>query len=475
MVCLAAMVQVGALAAADGGRGYVVVAAAEDMGKAEWREVAEVLLKKHKGKLVTYGESVGEVKGALAEMMPGRVCFVVPHARAGREFVKAVHLLSRGLDADPYADFLWGIVTGYDAANALEIAKTAEPLTVRKVASGTEVGLEKCEEGVWYCELRQGHVVEKAKGGVAEVGKGPADTTAVLVGTLNDYKADLFVTSGHATERDWQIGFRYKNGVFRCEGGRLYGSDTAGKRYAVDSPNPKVYLPIGNCLMGHIDGADAMALAFMHSAGVRQMVGYTVPTWYGYGGWGCLDYFVEQPGRHSFVEAFFANQHALVHRLATCFPGLEGAEVDFEGRTAAAVEVSEEGEALGLGKRDGVGLLFDRDVVAFYGDPGWEARMAAGECNYGQTLEREGDVFTLTVTPEAGAGSFAPVNENGSQRGWRPVVQYLPGRFEVVRVTEGEGLGAVVADDFVLVPNPGAGWDGKGFRLVFEVRELGAR
>ncbi len=74
--------------------------------------------------------------------------------------------------------------------------------------------------------------------------------------------------------------------------------------------------------MGHIDGPDAMALAFMNSAGVRQMMGYTVPTWYGYGGWGCLDYFVEQPGRYTFVEAFFANQHALIDRLETNFPDL---------------------------------------------------------------------------------------------------------------------------------------------------------
>jgi hypothetical protein len=34
-----------------------------------------------------------------------------------------------------------------------------------------------------------------------------------------------------------------------------------------------------------------------------------------------LDYFVEQPGRYTFVEAFFANQHSLIDRLETNFPG----------------------------------------------------------------------------------------------------------------------------------------------------------
>jgi hypothetical protein len=100
--------------------------------------------------------------------------------------------------------------------------------------------------------------------------------------------------------------------------------DTVGQRKDVNSPNPKVYLPIGNCLMGHVDGPDAMALAWMNSAGVVQMAGYTVPTWFGYMGWGLLDYFVEQPGRYTYAEAFFANQQALIHRLVTEFPALVG-------------------------------------------------------------------------------------------------------------------------------------------------------
>jgi hypothetical protein len=72
------------------------------------------------------------------------------------------------------------------------------------------------------------------------------------------------------------------------------------------------------------------ALAFLNSAGVYQMVGYTVPTWYGYGGWGMLDYFLEQPGRFTLSEAFFANQQAFIHRLVTSFP--EAAATTTAGR-----------------------------------------------------------------------------------------------------------------------------------------------
>jgi hypothetical protein len=38
----------------------------------------------------------------------------------------------------------------------------------------------------------------------------PPDTTKALVDTLNVDQTQLLVTSGHATERDWQIGYRFE-------------------------------------------------------------------------------------------------------------------------------------------------------------------------------------------------------------------------------------------------------------------------
>jgi zinc protease len=345
---------------------------------------------------------------------------------------------------------LWGILTGYDAETALRIASCRESLTIRKVAAGTDVALDMCEEGVWYCELKQGRMLKKEKGGTAAELKGPADTTEALAKTLIEYRADLFVTSGHATERDWQIGFAYRNGSFRCENGGLYGLDTKGAKFPIASPNPKVYMPIGNCLMGHIDGKDAMALAFMHSAGVNQMLGYTVPTWYGYAGWGCLDYFVEQPGRYTFTEAFFANSAALIHKLASAAPGA-------------------------LDANDVRGLTHDRDVVAFYGDPAWEARMAPHALAWEQTLEEREGLFTFKIAPARGAASFDPINRNGSQRGGRPFVAFLPARVKDVKILEGVELRPVITDDFILVPHPGACDPAKRYRVVFRAERAGAR
>lgn len=402
---------------------YCVVVKAETYEDQEWKAVADALVAKHEAQLLTYNANVAEVQKQLAQQHPRYTCFVSTREQADRTFVATVHQLTRALDSDPWTDTFWGILTGYDVANALEIALCETPLTVRKVASGTEVALGMCEQGLWYDELVKNKYVRKDKGGHIEELRGPDDTTEALVNSLNVYQPDLFITSGHATERNWQIGFRYRNGFFKSSKGQLYGEDTQRKQIPIDSPNPKVYLPIGNCLMGHIDGPDAMALAWMNDAGVKQMIGYTVPTWFGYGGWGVLDYFVEQPGRYSLTEAFFANHAALIYCMETKTGNQRG-------------------------------MAFDRDVVAFYGDPGWEARMANGTCAWDQALTVKDGVYTFRITPNRGRESFQPINTNGAQRGWRPVVHWLPHRVQDVEILKGTEFAPVITDDFLLIPNP---------------------
>ena len=438
---LAAAAAIGFVAwARAGDRCYAVVVSAATLWDEGWKRVAEALRAKHGAALIAHGGRVEDALPELRALFPRYACFVARPEEATREFVGRVHRLARDLDDDPYADVLWGILTGYDAANALRIARCREPLVVRRAAAGTEIALALCEEGLWYSELTRGRMVKKEKGGAPRELRGPDDTTEALVQALTEYRADLFVTSGHATERDWAIGYAYPNGSFRCERGGLYGLDTRGRRHPIDSPNPKVYLPVGNCLMGHIDGREAMALAFMNSCGVNQMLGYTVPTWYGYAGWGCLDYFVEQPGRFTFAEAFFANHAALIHRL-----------------TAA--------EKLDAGDRRG--LLHDRDAVAFYGDPAWEARMAPGPSGWDQTLAERDGVFTFEIVPRSGAASFDPVSRNGSQRGGRPFLEFLPRRIKDAAILEGADLRPVVADDFILVPRPRVCDPGRRYRVAF--------
>jgi zinc protease len=91
---------------------------------------------------------------------------------------------------------------------------------------------------------------------------------------------------------------------------------------------------------------------------------------------------------------------------------------------------------------------------------------------YEQTLRQTGDTYTFEIKPNRGADSFQPINTNGSQRGGRPLVAYLPQRLTDVRIIAGAELSPVVTDDFILVPNPCVCDPARQYRVVFQARRL---
>ena len=188
--------------AAEKPPGYVVVVAEPTQADPAWSEVVAALVAKHHATVLAFDSAVTNALPELRRQFPRYVCFVAKPCEVTREFVTQVNRLTRHLDDDPYTDCFWGILTGYDAAAALRIARLQEPLTIRKVAAGTDIALPLCEQGTWYCELQKNRMVRKEPGQAAVELRGPDDTTKVLVDLLNDYHADLFVTSGHATEHD---------------------------------------------------------------------------------------------------------------------------------------------------------------------------------------------------------------------------------------------------------------------------------
>jgi zinc protease len=152
-----------------------------------------------------------------------------------------------------------------------------------------------------------------------------------------------------------------------------------------------------------------------------------------------LDYFIEQPGRYTLNEAFFANHHALVYLLA---------------------------------KAPSKGLEFDRDVLAFYGDPAWDARMAEMPKAWDQTLVEKDGTYTFEIKPNRSETTFKPIDTNGSQRGGRPIVHFLPQRLKNIEVVSGADLNPVITDDFILIPNPLTCDPKREYKIVFKALPL---
>lgn len=451
---------------------YTIVSSAASVADPGWSAVMAALHKKYPdAQSIVWQKEVTECLAELTRQHPRFVCFVSPPTEISLDFVRQVHRLTRKIDSDPFPDCRWGILTGADSTNALQIAEETKALTIHLTVSGTDIAIDRCEGALTFSELEAGKRVIKTADGKTSVETGTADSSWEIATALERPDTGLFITSGHATERDWQIGYRYKNGTWGSKAGELFAVNLKGESRAIQSPSPKVYLPVGNCLMGHIDGPDAMALAFLKSAGVRQMAGYTLPTWYGYQGWGLLDYFVEQPGRYSLNDAFFANQNALIQRLRTYFPEIADEETDSPmEKITKPISIGTIAKSAGLTQMDAQGLLFDRDVVAFYGDPAWQARMADGPTQWSEKWSQTDSGGSLEITPLAGAESFAPINTNGSQRGGRPIVRFFDHRIDpdTIVITEGADLNPVIADDFILIPLPTSAK--KPFKIVFTAK-----
>ncbi len=117
--------------------GYAVVVSKEAYADADWKRVVDCLKRKHRGTVITYSETVNDGLVDLKRLFPKYACFVGPPEEITREFVAQVHRLTRRLDDDPYTDVIWGIITGYEPADALRIAKHGEPLAVRRALSAT--------------------------------------------------------------------------------------------------------------------------------------------------------------------------------------------------------------------------------------------------------------------------------------------------------------------------------------------------
>jgi len=453
---------------------YVVVVSEATSALKEWRAVVSALQTKYGAAIVRYDKSPGQAMAKIAACKPDYAAFVARPREASRNFVVKVHRMMRRLDSDPYTDAIWGIVTGYNAGDALRIAKENKPLTITRGASGMGQGLLKnFDSGFASNEGRQYAFFVKKDGKVTKTEVKP-DTVKSLVDGFNNDRPQCFLTSGHATTRDWQVGYTFKGGQFRCEKGQLYGLTTTNKRHDINSPNPKIYMPVGNCLIGRITGPDCMTTAMIHSAGVRQMIGYTVATWYGFGGWGVRDMFFGRPGQLSFAEAAFFNNQALMHKLLTEHPKVSQANFpDYDHRQMRGI-MSYMVRRYGLIRknkttgrpemdRDAMGLLWDRDTVAFYGDPAWRAEMPkpAAPPQWSQELKDSGGKFTFTVRCAA-EGTYPN----------RPIVQMLPRRLIDIEILEGSDRKPVITDNFILLPLKGKFAKGDSVKIVFKGKTL---
>ena len=356
----------------------------------------------------TYKNDVREVLPGLQEMLPYYTCFVTPKELAGRKFTGEISRMAREILPDPYVDTFWGILTGYDAADIRRVAEFKGPINITDaldMVGGFHHSLmRRCYS---FDETQEDHnlrITDPAKKYDNKKILSDKDFTEQFLKLVKGGGFQIMMTSGHASEHDWASGYLSPNMYLIDRKGGLAARDTKGRVTEFKDMTPKIWCAAGNCLIGNIPhGEDScMATAMIHSFGVYQLMGYTIETWFGRQGWTAQGMLTDYPGYYSFNEAFHFTNAWIVENLVKHDWNrvtLNTADYDTFQRTAAAslrglrLKNSEE-------QREALGLLYDRDVVAFYGDP---AMRAAIDPKPGQTLklERSTDadgVLTLKLT-----------------------------------------------------------------------------
>ncbi len=316
---------------------YVVLASKAVQQDAAWMQVVNALKEKHGAEVFFYEKAPRENLADLQRVKPRYVAIVEKPENLNRDYVIDMHHVSREVDEDIFADFLWGIITGYDANGAMKMLdNSTEPLVIKNaVATITELKSAKWfDRYAWVDDQTLGLWGEKAGKGEA-VKTGNVSVDGRLKKLSDMYAAcdpDLVVTAWHATEKDLQV--RYSTGDIRAKDGKLYFNDHKTKATwdVPESGKRKVFFAVGNCLIGNVNNTkESMAIAWMNGSNAATMIGYVVTTWHGRNGWGGLKYWLTNPGRYSLAEAVYMNQQDFLYQQYQWYPSLIKENYNFDG------------------------------------------------------------------------------------------------------------------------------------------------
>ena len=443
---------------------YVVLASKDVQNDAAWMQVVDALKNKHKAEVFFYEKAPRENLADLQRVRPRYVAIVEKPENLGRDYVIDMHHVSREVDNDIFADFLWGVITGYDADAAMKMVNNStEPLLVKDaVATIMELNSAKWFDNyAWVDDHSRGLWGEK-KGRDAKVQTAQIDPKTVLkkfTDLYGEYNPDLVVTAAHATERNLEMPFSLGN--ILAKNGKLYASDhyTRTTWDLKESGKRKVYFAVGNCLIGNVNNTkESMAIAWMNSGNVATMIGYVVTTWHGRNGWGGLKYWVTNPGRYTLAEAIYMNQQDFLYQQNEWYPSLIKENYNFDGNEfqIAGQKIAE--AIKGQPTKDQIGFWHDRDVLAYYGDPKWEVRLqeVPGETDFTVTSKVKGKKCIITIKTNE---NFSLERMKGDKFKQEHVLDlpfnyFFPVRLNNPRLAAGQDWKAVVDENFLIIYNP---------------------
>ncbi len=414
---------------------YAIVVSNATNADSGWAEVVGALASRHTGQVFTYASNISETQAPVATYEPDYVAFVCRVPEASPTFVKNhAWPYMRGLDADPFCDAIWGIVTGCEAADALRIVSGPTQMRIMTHLSGTSSSnVSYFPKGIATSEATYGQYWIKHPDSVGTITctDGPTDRTNWLVDMINGDSlifgdtVDFFVTSGHGGHNVWQMHYpgSGNEGHFRSGGtGHLYGDPHSGANVDIISPHPKIYFALGNCNIGQVNGDGSFMPAWIRNGGAYLATAYVIPEGGGSYQHGATKAYFCRQDHCSWTEAFFLGNCVFKFDVDNHTPGVSSPP-DFSGS-------------------------------GMYGDPAIDARIPDGQIQSPLMYTKElivspgfdHDTITFRITMNIdGTPGYT------SKWGYRSPIIRLPFRVDSIEIIETNADTAVIADNFALL------------------------
>ncbi len=414
---------------------YAVIIKEATYNDSTWHAVVDTLLARYQGQVFIWNSSLDDVKDDVVAFQPTHIGFVCNITTAAPSFImSSIWSFTRDLDDDIYCDAIWGIITGCDAQDAINLVTGPTGFEIKTVLGGTTCcDLNYYTQGISTSEASYGEYYIKHPDSLetSHYTGGPTDRTVWLVTMINDGidifnydPVDIFYTSGHGSATSWQLHFPSSGneGYFRSSNGQVYGDPHIEPDTNINSDHPKIYFGLGNCNIGQIYSSNCMAPSWIHTGGAYQYTGYLIgegSNSFQHGG--TKAYFYRMSRDNTWAEAFFLSNQALKFDITNNTPGVNPTDLN--------------GSAL-------------------YGDPGMQVKMSnegvfqqplfTSELIVNEGTEKDTITFKIAMNREGNPGTT-------SKWGNRHPAIILPFRAENIEIIYTDAITAIVEDNFALM------------------------
>ena len=457
---------------------YAVAISADTAALPEWKEVAQALLDKYPGaKLCELPDLAEETCAqALRSVQPRYAAFVMRPEEATRATINNLHRATRRLDDDPFGDCIWGIVTGYSAQDALRIARGKGPLILSRLLTVAQPDNARFETSYCMSEASGFPITERSGDSATTTtfnASSPEGQEALQDGLqtrfayrLSTQNPQLLLTATQSTPFNLEMPL-CKGLIFSADN-RLHAVGcqhlTAfasacrpamqGKTGALQSlaeamhfpvvepdQQERVWLALGPGQMGNAAGSpQSMVITAISAYGCHQFVGLTIPSWYGEAAAALRHFFLNHTDDTSLAQAVFLANQLTIAKTLRMDPRLMQVQLN-EDEIGPELQRDMINCGVRLSAelaRDAVGLVLERDAVVFYGDPARPALVGSSRKHAPLSISRGADGSTSLRAAQDFSGAAGVI---------------LPTRGSQHTPRENSNKDAVVADDFILLPN----------------------